>query len=320
MANNRIAYGLAKQYGINTEGMEPKQVWDALAGKGINQGNYQQYQNRQNESYNNILKSSINNNTNTERSQEEQDLLDQLSRGEYLEIEELKNHPVVKMLEEKSKQTYEKYGDTSELPGREKKREQWKQEFLSHGSVVDKDGKDLSGPIKKEFRAVIVTGLPAAGKSSKIVNPLSKEIGGFVFDNDEIKGLIDEFKESGGAAAQSVHDESKLIQEDAFKEFLTGGGRNGDNLIIPKIGDDANDLQTKLIDKLEKAGYDVEIQYNPAPLKDSMNRVVMRGIKTGRIIPLSVVEKYGDGPEKTYEHFKVKTNKQGKPFVRKEYK
>lgn len=35
MANNRIAYGLAKKYGIDTKGMTPRQVWDALAEKGI---------------------------------------------------------------------------------------------------------------------------------------------------------------------------------------------------------------------------------------------------------------------------------------------
>ena len=35
MANNRIAYGLAKKYGINTEGMTPKEVWAALKEKGV---------------------------------------------------------------------------------------------------------------------------------------------------------------------------------------------------------------------------------------------------------------------------------------------
>ena len=35
MADNRIAYGLAKQHGIDTTGMNPKQVWDALSKKGI---------------------------------------------------------------------------------------------------------------------------------------------------------------------------------------------------------------------------------------------------------------------------------------------
>ena len=35
MADNRIAYGLAKKYGIDTRGMSPKEVWEALKGKGI---------------------------------------------------------------------------------------------------------------------------------------------------------------------------------------------------------------------------------------------------------------------------------------------
>lgn len=35
MADNRIAYGLAKKHGIDTHGMTPKQVWDALNEKGI---------------------------------------------------------------------------------------------------------------------------------------------------------------------------------------------------------------------------------------------------------------------------------------------
>lgn len=35
MANNRVAYGLAKEQGIDTKDMSPKEVWDALAKKGI---------------------------------------------------------------------------------------------------------------------------------------------------------------------------------------------------------------------------------------------------------------------------------------------
>ena len=35
MANNRVAYGLAKEQGIDTKDMSPKEVWEALAKKGI---------------------------------------------------------------------------------------------------------------------------------------------------------------------------------------------------------------------------------------------------------------------------------------------
>lgn len=39
MADNRIAYGLAKKYGIDTKGMSPGEVWEALKGKGITRQN-----------------------------------------------------------------------------------------------------------------------------------------------------------------------------------------------------------------------------------------------------------------------------------------
>ncbi len=39
MADNRIAYGLAKKYGINTKDMSPKEVWEALKNKGVTEEN-----------------------------------------------------------------------------------------------------------------------------------------------------------------------------------------------------------------------------------------------------------------------------------------
>ena len=37
MADNRIAYGLAKKYGIDTKDMSPKDVWAALREKGVSE-------------------------------------------------------------------------------------------------------------------------------------------------------------------------------------------------------------------------------------------------------------------------------------------
>ena len=42
MADNRIAYGLAKKYGIDTKGVSPKEVWDALREHGVTQQNAQE--------------------------------------------------------------------------------------------------------------------------------------------------------------------------------------------------------------------------------------------------------------------------------------
>lgn len=35
MADSRVAYGLAKKYGIDTSGMSPSEVWEALKEKGV---------------------------------------------------------------------------------------------------------------------------------------------------------------------------------------------------------------------------------------------------------------------------------------------
>lgn len=40
MADARIAYGLAKEHGIDTTGMTPKEVWDALKEKGVKPDSY----------------------------------------------------------------------------------------------------------------------------------------------------------------------------------------------------------------------------------------------------------------------------------------
>lgn len=50
MANNRIAYGIAKQYGIDTTDMDPEQVWEA-----IDEKRQSSVEVRQNESYDKIM-------------------------------------------------------------------------------------------------------------------------------------------------------------------------------------------------------------------------------------------------------------------------
>lgn len=121
--------------------------------------------------------------------------------------------------------------------------------------------------------------------------------------------------ESKRKAAGAVHKESGDITKSALEEFLSGK-RNGENLIIPKIGDDFDDLKTKLIDKLEAAGYDVEIKFNDADPNRAANNMIKRAIKTGRMIPLDVIKGYGDKPRAVFKKFKGLKNAKGQPFVR----
>lgn len=221
-------------------------------------------------------------------------------------LEELRNHPVVKELDDISRQCTQALGGfTSDIhtPEREELRKEIGERFLSLGSarVDPKTGKtiDFDGEIKKEFQAVIYTGLPAVGKSTA-VDPLSQEMGAFVFDNDTIKGMIPEFEATGGAAAGAVHEESSNIQKTCLKEFLSGGSRNGDNIAYPTIGDKPEKI-LKIIKQFEGAGYTVKVKCLNAPAEMSAGRVVARAIETGRIIDSEVVLGYGDRPTRAYE-------------------
>ena len=239
---------------------------------------------------------------------EGKELYDTIKSGKYLPIDELMAHPVVKMLDAKAEEYGKKYGRTSEIntPERDKLRKNIEAKFLENNPAT-----------KKEHKAAVVIGLPASGKSTIINNQLKQEFGGFVFDSDDVKEQIPEFKESNGGAADSVHQESKDILKSALSHFLEGGDRNGDNLLIPVIGDELGKLQEKWINTLENAGYDVEVIYKDADPVGSANRQVMRAIETGRIIPSEVVKKYGNKPKDTYEQLKSLKNKIGKPYIRR---
>ncbi len=218
---------------------------------------------------------------------------ERIKSGNYYELDELYELPVFKKIEAKIEEYEQKYGVTANnnTPEREQLRRNWVQRFLvgDGADTMPPNGK----PLKKEYKATIVVGLPAAGKSTRIANPLSEEQGAFIMDSDEMKKLIPEYRDTNGGAADAVHLESKDLMESALGEFVDGSMK-GTNLVIPVIGDDAGKLNTRYIDKLLEAGYNVEIAYKKADAKSSANRVVSRAIKEGRFIPRDVVAKYDD--------------------------
>lgn len=68
------------------------------------------------------------------------------------------------------------------------------------GAVVDGNEKvDYNKEVRKNSRVDIVIGLPASGKSSVIVNPLSQEFETRIIDNYEAKKLPPEFNQGWGA-------------------------------------------------------------------------------------------------------------------------
>lgn len=251
-----------------------------------------------------------------QNSKQTQEVLKKIKNKQYFSKEELENLPYQKQIDKLIKEYDKANGNTIDdnSPQRKKLRQKVIKILSNRGSYSGEvNGKDTyNGPIKKERKAVVVIGLPASGKSSRIVNKVSPELGAYVMDSDEAKFLLPEFKASNGLAANSIHKESQQIIKDVFESKL----KDGTNMVIPVIGSNEDTLNEKWLNYLNDAGYDIEIKYQPADSTESMNRVIGRSISKNRPISSNIVFGYGDKPESVYNALKGKTGKNGKPYIR----
>ncbi|MBR5336496.1 MAG: zeta toxin family protein [Lachnospiraceae bacterium] len=249
-------------------------------------------------------------------------LYNRIHGGDYPTLQELENNPIVKQLDALSDYYNEIYGDTSKIntPEREKLRSEILEKFLSNGSArLDHKTADgyleykYDGPLKYEYKAEIVMGLPASGKSSMVADPDSEKYSAFNLDSDIIKEMLPEYKESRGAATGSIHQEGREMLNMAVKEF-TEGKMKGCNVIIQTIGHNLDELQARYIKPFEDAGYNVKIIFAEAKLNESLARAVMRGLRTGRIIKSSAIIGYGYNPEKVYNTLAPMKNAKGETY------
>ena len=106
------------------------------------------------------------------------------------------------------------------------------------GSAVTRsDGAvSFSGEILCERRLDIVIGLPASGKSSALVEPISEMYKSRVIDSDEAKKLLPEYNDGWGAGV--VHKESQRISEQQLLTAL----EKGENITYPRVGGDTTEL------------------------------------------------------------------------------
>lgn len=214
-------------------------------------------------------------------------LYNDIRNNKRFEYEELLNNPVVKELEAKANKAMEMARNKPPLSEQDKQR--YTEKFLQSAKNTPRN-----------FRADIVMGLPAAGKSSAVVNDLKNRYGSFEFDNDEIKKLLPGYDEYGAAY---VHTDSQDVQKTAKQAFAKGGELNGANLAIPIIGSKIKQVDEWIKD-LQAAGYGVHIHHVEVSNKESMNRAVGRAIQTGRHIPLNVIKGYAEKPKEVYEQLK----------------
>jgi len=249
-------------------------------------------------------------------------LYERIVANDYPTMEELKADPVVAQLDALSAYYKALYGNTAEIdtPERDALRKEIMTWFLTLGSArtdhLDDNGYPVyvyGGPLKSEYQFELVLGLPASGKSSRIVDPDSEAMGAFILDPDVIKAELPEYKESHGAGADAIHFEGMNIFNEAIKAF-TEGDMKGVNAILPIVSSDLDDLMETYIRPFEAAGYNVKVKFKDAEPNEAAARVVMRELRGGQLINSAVAFSFGYGPEEVYNELASMINSNGEPY------
>ena len=170
--------------------------------------------------------------------------------------------------------------------------------LMDYGSIsLDEKGKPLvdshgntiyNNDVERGRRLDIVIGLPASGKSSAIVDTISYEHHSMLIDNDEAKRQFPEFNKGWGA--NTVHKESQIVEQAVFREAL----REGRNIVLPKVGSDADKLMTDYIAYAKDAGYKVNVHFVDFDRNKALGRMMGRFIHTGRYLSPELIDKYAN--------------------------
>lgn len=178
---------------------------------------------------------------------------------------------------------------------------------LQEGSFsgIDENGKELyNGKVERNRRLDIVIGLPASGKSSAIVNPLSEFYHSTVVDSDIIKQMLPEYNDGWGASL--VHEESSDINLDFLKESM----KIGNNIVLPIVGAKTSSVKNYIV-LAQKAGYSVNLHLNELPSGKAVGRLLKRYFHTGRFINPVYAAGYGNKPTAVYETMKGRSDISG---------
>lgn len=235
------------------------------------------------------------------------EILQKMDSGETVSEEEIESTPEIIEARQQFSEIIEEIGtdstSTIDTEQRESMRMEIREKLQEAGSVVkDENGKtSMTGEVREESRLDIVIGLPAAGKSSVIVDSLSQKQGSKVIDSDDAKKEIPEFRD--GIGANIVHKESAEINDEVFRNAKN----NGQNIIIPIIGSNPASVKEKYIDPMKEKGYRVFVHYVEVQPETARMRMLGRFITDGRFVDYKNLERYTneDGSSKCDRSFEV---------------
>lgn len=153
--------------------------------------------------------------------------------------------------------------------------------------MVDENGETVyHGIVNKEARLDIIMGLPASGKSSSLVDPISSEFKSRLIDNDKAKEKFPEYNKGWGADV--VHDESKAICNKHFRKCIL----RRENIVLPKVGSDATKLLQDYIQIAKAEGYKVYVHFADLDRNKALGRMLRRFCEKGRFLNPKLVDKY----------------------------
>ena len=214
------------------------------------------------------------------------DVLTRLERGEYISVEEINNTP-----EMRTAYSFVTHSTpTIQLKDRDEFQANCIDKMLDYGSAsIDNEGKTTyNGVVEKEKKLDIIIGLPASGKSSALVDTISQENHSKLIDNDEAKKLIPEF--NGGWGAGAVHEESQMICDIAYMISL----ERGENIVLPKVGSDAEKLLKTYVEPAKKLGYTVNVHFVDLERNKALGRMIGRFVHQGRFLDPKLIDKYNN--------------------------
>lgn len=180
-------------------------------------------------------------------------------------------------------------------------------ELHFHGGKYDESRQELHEKILEEFRenkpcvrkepiAILTGGPPGSGKSTFLKHYAPWINGKTVYhiDADEVRAQLPEYK---GWNASSTHLETKDIVNQLIERIGTpcqydlvyDGTMNKATSYIP------------LIEKLRSLGYKIFVIYIEVPKKISVDRAMSRYKKSGRYVPVSVIDEVFDNGLAAYE-------------------
>ncbi|MDE6531253.1 MAG: zeta toxin family protein [Lachnospiraceae bacterium] len=224
-------------------------------------------------------------------SKEMLDVIDRLEHGKYVSRNEIDKIPEVIQAYSILKKEKNKNIDTkSRKPSRDSILKEMEKvtsaETDENGKIVvdDKGETVYHGVVKREARLDIIIGLPASGKSSTLVDPISSEFKSRLIDNDKAKEKFPEYNKGWGA--DIVHDESRELCDKLFYDCIL----QKENIILPKIGNNSKTLLQAYIQQAKSEGYKVYVHFADLDRNKALGRMLKRFCEKGRFLKPELID------------------------------